>query len=293
MRKKLVALSMAVLMLAVAVVGGTLAYFTDTTDQEVNTFTVGKVGIELTETSVEGTATVDNKTVDLKVGETYEDSKASGIKYGALTPATYYAKAPVVKVDDDSQNAWVFLEVKATKFVSLINLMGVDAYKNGVGGLSGTYPGFHDFVTKLASSHSLREAVIDRWFTGVTHGDWVIMNVKDIDAMADAVAAGTNDKELTVILGYKTEAAKAGTSATFMTGFGMPSTVTQSMMTGDDAYMVVREGKDPYSGSNFNTTSGTPFKLKFKAYAIQADNLTQQQAFSELFPASLDATSAD
>lgn len=48
MRKKLVALSMAVLMLAVAVVGGTLAYFTDT-DAKNNTFTTGNVEIELIE----------------------------------------------------------------------------------------------------------------------------------------------------------------------------------------------------------------------------------------------------
>lgn len=48
MRKKIVALSMAVLMLAVAVVGGTLAYFT-ADDTEVNTFTVGNVSIDLIE----------------------------------------------------------------------------------------------------------------------------------------------------------------------------------------------------------------------------------------------------
>lgn len=48
MRKKIVALSMAVLMLAVAVVGGTLAYFTDT-DEATNTFTAGGVKIDLIE----------------------------------------------------------------------------------------------------------------------------------------------------------------------------------------------------------------------------------------------------
>lgn len=48
MRKKIVALSMAVLMLAVCVIGGTLAYFTDT-DKATNTFTAGNVKIELVE----------------------------------------------------------------------------------------------------------------------------------------------------------------------------------------------------------------------------------------------------
>ena len=51
MRKKIVALSMAVLMLAVAVIGGTLAYFTDT-KEATNTFTVGNVAIELLESTL-------------------------------------------------------------------------------------------------------------------------------------------------------------------------------------------------------------------------------------------------
>lgn len=55
MRKKLVALSMAVLMLAVAVIGGTLAYFTDT-DAKTNTFTVGKIDITLNEVFDENNA---------------------------------------------------------------------------------------------------------------------------------------------------------------------------------------------------------------------------------------------
>ena len=48
MKKKIVALMLCIAMLAIAVVGGTLAYFTD--NKEVtNTFTVGNVKIELTE----------------------------------------------------------------------------------------------------------------------------------------------------------------------------------------------------------------------------------------------------
>lgn len=48
MKKKIVALTMCVAMLALAVVGGTLAYFTDT-DAKANTFTAGNVEIELVE----------------------------------------------------------------------------------------------------------------------------------------------------------------------------------------------------------------------------------------------------
>lgn len=49
MKKKLVAISLVVAMLAVAVIGGSLAYFTDT-DKETNTFTIGNVAIDLLET---------------------------------------------------------------------------------------------------------------------------------------------------------------------------------------------------------------------------------------------------
>lgn len=60
MKKKLIAISLVVAMLAVAVIGGSLAYFTDT-DEATNTFTAGGVKIDLIEQQVnkEGTALED------------------------------------------------------------------------------------------------------------------------------------------------------------------------------------------------------------------------------------------
>lgn len=49
MKKKIVSLCLCVALLAVAV-GGTLAYFTDTTEAKENVFTVGNINIILTET---------------------------------------------------------------------------------------------------------------------------------------------------------------------------------------------------------------------------------------------------
>lgn len=48
MKKKVTAIALAVCILAVAVIGATMAYFTDT-DSKTNTFTFGGVDIELTE----------------------------------------------------------------------------------------------------------------------------------------------------------------------------------------------------------------------------------------------------
>lgn len=59
MKKKILALSLCVALLAVAVVGGTLAYFTDFTETKENVFTVGNVDIELTEPNWDSTGVED------------------------------------------------------------------------------------------------------------------------------------------------------------------------------------------------------------------------------------------
>lgn len=50
MKKKILVISLAVALIAIAVIGGTLAWFTDQTQEEINTFTVGNVDISLSET---------------------------------------------------------------------------------------------------------------------------------------------------------------------------------------------------------------------------------------------------
>ena len=51
MKKKILILTLCIALLAVAAVGGTLAYFTDT-EEVTNTFTVGNVKIELLESQL-------------------------------------------------------------------------------------------------------------------------------------------------------------------------------------------------------------------------------------------------
>lgn len=58
MKKKLVAMCMVVCLSAIAIVGGTLAYFTDEEDAK-NTFTVGNVDITLTEPNWAGSGSQD------------------------------------------------------------------------------------------------------------------------------------------------------------------------------------------------------------------------------------------
>lgn len=98
MRKKIVALSMAVLMLAVAVVGGTLAYFTDT-KEATNTFTAGGVKIDLIEQQVneDGTALEDfeqNQVLMPIVGSAQTDEKDA---FGQPTSGNYIDKIVTIK----------------------------------------------------------------------------------------------------------------------------------------------------------------------------------------------------
>lgn len=245
-KKTILVAAIAVMLVAALVVGGTLAYFTDKSDAKVNNFTVGNVKIDLTE------------------------DKWNAAADHTLVPGKFYDKNPTIKVDANSQDAYVFLKLDLNKYVSLINLMGVDAYKN-IDSLKGsTYPGFVKFVEKLASDNALRAAVLDRWFVGVNHAEWKVMNLAELKADVAAAKNGQNPAHLVVVLGYQKDGGvvKAGTEVKFMDEFGMPSTVTASMFDGEDAY---RDDKG-VSKSNFNTDRGD-FKMTFTAYAIQASEI--------------------
>lgn len=85
-KQQLLILSAAVILASTVL--GTLAYFTDTTDVVVNTFTVGKVGITLTETG--------DGTPNTQGGQEYD-----------LIPGLTYEKKPAVTVNSDSEEAYV------------------------------------------------------------------------------------------------------------------------------------------------------------------------------------------
>ena len=266
MKKKSIVLAATALMMAAAlVIGGTLAYFTDQTEAKVNEFTVGNVNIDLSEPEW---VVEDGHTL------------MPGISFDKDPTITLQAEDKENKIPA-SEDAYVFLKIDMNKYVSLVNLMGVDAYLNNVGDLQGTYPGFIKFVEKLASDNDLRAAVLDRWFTGINHSDWKVMNIDDLLGWVTGAADQTNPTKLEVILGYigsDDDTLSAGESVTFMTAFGMPATITQSMMDGEDAYYINGASK-----SNFNTDAST-FKMTFTAYAIQAAGIEDiDAAYAALF----------
>ena len=85
MSKKMIAGLLAVVLVLTTVIGGTLAYLSDKTEAVVNTFTVGNIDIDLTEST----------------GDSYK-----------MVPGNKYAKDPVVTVGADSEECWLFVKVE-------------------------------------------------------------------------------------------------------------------------------------------------------------------------------------
>ena len=91
MKKKTLALLLAIVLVVGCAVGGTFAWLTDKTDSVVNTFTVGKVDITLAETPG----------LNLK-----------------MVPDQDIAKDPVVTVTGGSEACWLFVKVEASSVLS-------------------------------------------------------------------------------------------------------------------------------------------------------------------------------
>ena len=109
--KKPVAIILAVVLLVGAVVGGTLAWFTDKTDEVVNTFTVGNVDIDLNETK--------------------EDFK--------MIPGWTIAKDPVVTVEAGSEATMLFVKLdKSANFDQFLTYAVADGW-TALEGVTGVY----------------------------------------------------------------------------------------------------------------------------------------------------------
>lgn len=135
MKKKITAIFLCVALVAIAVVGASLAYFTDT-DSAKNTFTVGNVKIELLESSlhrenagVANEATSDselwsdvrmegsNNTSKYKAGDSFytdDQIKANAAQYKCenvkLNPGQSYHKMPYV-VNTGANDAYIRIRV--------------------------------------------------------------------------------------------------------------------------------------------------------------------------------------
>jgi len=93
MKKKFITMVVALFLIGALGVGATMAYLTDSTDTVTNTFTVGKVDIDLKEN------------VDTQTGLT-------GFNYENVIPTLTYSKQPYVTVKGGSVDCYLFVEVE-------------------------------------------------------------------------------------------------------------------------------------------------------------------------------------
>lgn len=92
MKKKTLAILLSCAMLMGATVGGAIAWLTDTTEEVVNTFTVGNIEIELKETDTNKVDGINKKDYDFVPGDTL-------------------LKDPTVTVKKESEECWLFVKV--------------------------------------------------------------------------------------------------------------------------------------------------------------------------------------
>lgn len=108
MKKKLLIMSVAMVLVCAFAVGMTIAYLTST-DQVVNTFTVGNVQIKLDEAKVD---VYGDLVVDSETGSPAPRVTANTYK---LIPGHTYTKDPTVTVLEGSEESYIKMTVTVTK----------------------------------------------------------------------------------------------------------------------------------------------------------------------------------
>lgn len=112
---KLVATLGAVALVAAVGLGSTLAYLSDTTDTVTNKFTLGSVDFDedmaggLAENPVE----LDEETSKYVIAD--EDEWVTSNTYEKVTPGETVPKNPTAFIDEDSENAWLFVRVSTSE----------------------------------------------------------------------------------------------------------------------------------------------------------------------------------
>lgn len=165
MKKKLTTVLAIVLVVALSV-AGTYAYLTDKTAQVVNTFTVGNVNIDLTETT----------------GEFYK-----------MVPGTTIGKDPKVTVEAKSEACWLFVKVeKSANFADFLTCNMAEGW-TALDGVNGV------FYRQVAASDTAQNF-------DVLADNRVIVKSDVTKDMMDAIDNGTAAKPTLTFTAYACQA---------------------------------------------------------------------------------------
>lgn len=165
MKKKTIALLLALALVFGGAVGGTIAWLTATSDTVTNTFTVGDINIELSETTGTSYKVVPGATVD---------------------------KDPTVTVKQGSENCYVYVTVKNElvlndKTVGTVNIDDKNWVKVATNGNTTLYR-YNRIVTTSATADQPLSVFTKVTFDGegITKGDINTLNNKTIEIQAYA-----------------------------------------------------------------------------------------------------------
>ena len=229
--RKAILLVLCVICLVVASVMGTLAYLTDT-EAVTNTFTVGKVGLSLDETDT------DNSSAD-------KDRDQANVYH--LLPGHTYDKDPIVHIDSDSEDCWVF--VKVENGINLIEAENTAA--------TADTPAYNDLHTQITANGWTELEVTGVTVTGETEAKTVRVYYKSWDKDAENVSYN-----LDVFANFKIDGTKAVNSgANNQTTFninGYESASNENSLIKVTAYAIQADGinspADAWSLGAFSTT---------------------------------------
>lgn len=207
---KITLMVIALSLVVCCVVGGTLAWLVDETQQVTNTFTYGNIDITLDEAKVDqnGNGVAEN-------GDNVTDRTTEGNTY-KMIPGSAYWKDPTVTVLANSEPCYLFVKVEE---------------KGGVVTTAdGTTTAFKDFLdygiaegwTLLDNNPGVYYRIVkqmdyDQTY-GVLNGDKVTVNKTVTKSMIDALedAEGAQDPEL-VFTGYAIQSVNIADPATAWT----------------------------------------------------------------------------
>jgi len=245
MKRKITAIALVVALLAIGIVGGTLAFFQDT-KTAANTFTFGKgVYVNLSESSTESAGVLKGT----------EKSDKSGYEFKNVQPGLVYSKVPVVKVDEKSNDCWLAATVTVNRRALLYEIYKNDATVNHTTWLS--LAGKAALVTGGISDYTV--------YAGNYNGFSCTKLNDGTKDVAYVVYTENNSKDTITFTYFFVGEQAAEKSYTLFDEVKIPEGLTQDMLgTGE--------------------TATTNFDITVKAYAVQADGFTDAyDAFTTAF----------
>ena len=195
MKKKILALTMIFCLVGVAVLSGTLAYFTDS-EQATNVFTVGKIDITLTE----GTSVLDKKGGTEIPGKMTETD--NGVYYSNIMPTNYLKKEVTITNNENPAYVRVVVVLNNSKEITA----AVDNYTEVFDGW-----GLADDGSLVKNANELTH--VDDINVGITSDNWYTYDNNTI---------GTNERAYVYYLYMGT-----GDEVTLFNGIKCPEDFTQ------------------------------------------------------------------